>query len=219
MHFRSIGPALGLLSLGLALATPAAHAAGPASDVYIGGGLSYSRASSLGGSIDGALANQGFGSSSSANSSSTNPDLRLGYRVSPNFAVEATYDQVGNLSVQSAIATPGTDNAVGAWKSRGLGLHVLGIAPVDDHWSMYARAGVEQWRTTLNLNSNAGGTTAVANTSSNTALALGLGTSYALTPNVDATGEFTHFNHVGDSGGTGRSGLNQFSVGLRYHFL
>ncbi|SDP94577.1 Opacity protein [Rhodoferax sp. OV413] len=205
--------------LGLALAAPLAHAADPAGDVYVGGGLSVSRASGLGGKIDSALSSQGIASSTSADHSSTNPNFRLGYRINPNVAVEASYDRVGKMDLQSAISSPTADSASGTWKGHGLGLHVLGIAPLDDKWSLYGRVGVERWKTSLDLASNAGGSTGYDATSSHTSLALGAGAAYAISRNVDATAELVHYNHVGDATSTGRTGLNQFNFGLRYHFM
>ncbi len=49
-------------------------------------------------------------------------------------------------------------------------------------------------------------------------MALGAGVSYALTPNVDATAELIHYTRVGDAASTGGTGLNELSLGLRYHF-
>ena len=207
-----------LAPLGLVLAMPLAHAADPTGDVYVGGGLSMSRASGLGGKIDSALANQGVTSSSSADTSSTNPNFRLGYRVSPNVAVEASYDRVGKMDVQSAISSPSVDSAAGSWKAHGLGLHVLGIAPIDNKWSLYGRLGVERWKTNLDLSSTSGSTN-YSGSSTHTSLALGAGAAYAITPNVDATAELVHYTHVGDDTNTGRTGLNQFNLGLRYHFM
>ncbi|WP_394787740.1 outer membrane beta-barrel protein [Rhodoferax sp.] len=219
MKLNSIFSSISCVPLGLALAVPLAHAADPSGDVYVGGGLSVSRTSGLGGKIDSALGDQGITSSSSADHSSTNPNLRLGYRISPNLAVEASYDRVGKMDLQSAISSPTADTASGTWKGHGLGLHVLGIAPLDDKWSLYGRVGVERWKTSLDLSSNAGGLTSYAASSSHTSLALGAGAAYAITRNVDATAELVHYNHVGDETTTGRTGLNQFNLGLRYHFM
>lgn len=210
--------ALALAALGTVAA--AAHAAGPDStntpNVYVGGGLSFGRASGLGGKIDDALANQGYGSSSSADKSSTNPNLKLGYRISPNFAVEATYDRIGSMDVSSVV---NGDAAAGHWKSQGLGLHALAIAPLNDQWSVYGRLGVERWHTRMDLGSTDGGPTALANSGNSTSLVLGAGASYAISRNVDATAELVHYTHVGDAAATGRTGVNQVNVGVLYHFL
>jgi OOP family OmpA-OmpF porin len=208
------------LSLGAALAQPAQAAplAAGSQDVYLGGNIAYSRAPGLGGSIDGALSNQGLASSTSTSTPGTTAGLRLGYRFNPNLAVEASYDRIGSTDLQSAIASPAADTATGTWKAHGFGLHVLGIAPIDKQWSVYGRAGVVQWHTSLDTASATGSTPNVSTTGSNTSLALGAGVAYAISPNVDATAELVRYNRVGTSA-TGSSAVNQVNFGLRYHFL
>lgn len=181
--------------------------------------MAYSRTPDVAGGVDGALSNQGLTSNSSADHGSATAGLRLGYRINPNLAVEASYDRIASVNVQSAISAPLADTTSGTWKSHGFGLHVLGILPIDSQWSVYGRVGVEQFHTSLDLASNSGGATGVSATSSNTSLALGAGASYAISTNVDATAELVHYNRVGDAGSTGRSAVNQVNVGLRYHFL
>ncbi|MEO6972710.1 MAG: outer membrane beta-barrel protein [Rhodoferax sp.] len=209
-----------LLGLGLGLVAPAAQAAdgNAGTGLYLGGAISFNHASDLGAKIDSSLASQGYSSSSTADSWNTNGDLRLGYQFTPNFALEGTYDRVGNMDVQSALSAPTADTASGNRKSWGLGLHALGIVPIDSQWSVYGRLGVEQWHTSLNLTSNVGGPTGLSSSDNSTSLAMGAGVSYALTRNVDATAELIHYTRLGDASSTGRTGLNQFSLGLRYHF-
>ncbi|MEO5796086.1 MAG: outer membrane beta-barrel protein [Rhodoferax sp.] len=219
MKLNAVISSIAWVPLGLVLAAPLAHAANPGGDVYVGGGLSLNRAAGLAGKVDSTLASQGIASSTSGDHTSTNPNLQLGYRISPNLAVEATYDRVGKMDLQSNISAPTADTASGSWKGHGLGLHVLGIAPLDDKWSLYGRLGVERWHTSLDLASNAGGSTSYAASDSHTSLALGAGTAYAVTRNIDATAELVHYNHVGDAAATGRTGLNEFNLGLRYHFM
>lgn len=211
---------IGLLWLGLGLGASVARAAdgNAGTGLYVGGAVTFNHATDLGARIDAALAGQGYSSRSSADSWNTNGDLRLGYQFTPNFELEGTYDRVGNMGLQSALSAPTADTASGNWKSWGLGLHALGIVPIDSQWSVYGRLGVEQWHTSLNLTSNIGGPTSLSNSDNNTSLALGAGVSYALTRNVDATAELIHYTRLGDASSTGRTGLNQFSLGLRYHF-
>lgn len=220
MKMNPLWSPIGLLLLGIGLVAPAAHAAdgNAGTGLYLGGAISFNHANDLGAKIDSSLASQGYNSSSSADSWNTNGSLRLGYQFTPNFALEGSYDRVGNMGVQSALSSPTADTATGTWKSYGLGLHALGIVPIDSQWSVYGRLGVEQWHTSLNLTSSMGGPTSLSNSDNSTSLALGAGVSYALTRNVDATAELIHYTHVGDPTSTGRTGLNQFSLGLRYHF-
>jgi OmpA-OmpF porin, OOP family len=218
-RFSSI-PALSLCSAMCALAiAPAAFAAGPAPDIYVGGSLSINSTSQLGSKIDSALSSQGISSSTTAKQSAVNPGLRLGYKINPNLAVEASYDTLGSRSVSSDISSPAADTASGNWKSHGLGLHVVGILPIDNKWSVYGSAGLERWNTSLNTASNAGGTTAVSASSSNTALALGAGGAYAITSNVDLTAGLVHVSRIGNATNTGGTGLNSVNMGLRYHFM
>lgn len=219
MKSNALSAAILLASVGATFLSTAAFAADPGSDLYIGGSMALNRPSNLGGKIDSSLSNQGVTSTTSASNGSTNPGLHLGYRLNPNFAVEATYDRVGSVNLNSSVTAPAADTAVGSWKSRGLGLHVLGIQPIDQQLSVFGRVGVEQWRTSLNLASNAAGATNVNTVGTNMSLALGAGAAYAITPKVDLTGELTRYSRVGNASTTGQAGLNAFSVGVRYHFM
>jgi opacity protein-like surface antigen len=221
MKFNLSGSSVAMLSMAISLAVTATTAQAQSSEqnIYVGAGLSINRSSHLGSKIDGALGAQGISSSSSATASSTNPNLRLGYQINPNWAVEASYDRIGNLAAQSTVSQPSADTANGNWNARGYGLHVLGIVPVDQKFSVYGRIGVEQWNTHLSLASTTGGTTQLSNTSSNTSLAVGAGTSYKLSKTLDLTGEFTRYTAVGAMTTTGQEPVNQFSAGLRLHFM
>ena len=220
MKPNPLGSAIGLMLLALGLAVPSAQAAdgNAGTGLYLGGAISFNHATDLGAKIDSSLAGMGYGSGSSADSWNTGGDLRLGYQFTPNFALEGSYDRLGNFGVQSTLSSPTAGLASGDWKSWGLGLHAVGIVPINSQWSVYGRLGVEQWHTSLNLTSGVGAPIGVSGSDSSTSLAFGAGVSYALTRNVDATAELVHYNHVGDPGSTGRTGLNQLSLGLRYHF-
>jgi opacity protein-like surface antigen len=207
--------------VGAVVVVSPAFAADVSPGVYVGGALSLQGSQSIAGKVDAALASQGITSTRTRSSDDpgVGPSLRLGYRVNTNVAVEATLDNAGGTNIQSAMPAPVADSATGSWRARGLGLHVLGIQPVNDKLAVYGRVGLEQWRSKLNLASNAGGPTAIANTGSSTGLALGAGASYAVTPSVDATAELIHYTHGGIASSTGRTGLNAVNVGLLYHFM
>ncbi len=219
MKLHSLLSSIGLACTGAVLISSTAFAAEPVTSVYIGGGLAYSSASGLGGKIDSAMAAQGLGTSSTADSSSTNPNVRLGYQLNSNFAIEGSYDRVGTMNVQSAVSTPSADTASGTWKAHGLGLSVVGRLPIDNKWSVYGRLGAEQWRTSLNLTSNTGGATNAGTSSITTGLVTGLGTAYSVSRNIDATAEYIHYDRVGSTSVTGQTGINAFSLGVNYHFM
>lgn len=200
----------GLLAAGSALADPVS------TGWYAGGGINFASTPSLGSHVDGALAAQGLGSTAtSTHGGDAGAGLRLGYRLSPELAVEATYDHLDRIRLQTAL--PG-DTAAGTWKAHGLGLHVLGSMPLNDKLSLTGRLGVERWRTALDLGSTTGGATALSRSSSNTALAMGAGLSYAINPQFDATAELVHYSRVGNASATGHTGLSTVNFGLLYHF-
>jgi OOP family OmpA-OmpF porin len=196
-----------------------AQAASFTPNAYVGGDVAYGRASGVSSKVDGALASQGITANSQGDSSSTNPGLKLGYQFDKNWAVELSYDRLGKMSVNSGVSAPAADTATGDWKAHGYGIHAVGSLPLDSKWSVTGRVGLENWHTRLNLASTTGGATHVSQSSTNNALVLGVGASYAVSKNLDATGELVHYNRVGDAATTGRDGVNTLSVGVRYHFL
>jgi OmpA-OmpF porin, OOP family len=208
-----------LLSIGALFAAGHALAADGQPNVYVGGAVGWNKTANVGGKIDGAWATQGFGTTTSAERTSTNPSLQLGYRMNRNLSIETTFDRVGNLGAQSVVNTPTADTASGNWKAHGVGIHALVSQPIDNKLAVYGRVGVERWHTSLNMASNTAGPANLATSSNNMSLALGAGASYALSPNVDATAELIHHNRVGDAATTGRASLNTVNMGLRYHFL
>lgn len=214
LHRSAPVAVLALLLAAGALAPVAQARADDGTGLYVGASALFGNVGDLGGKVDAALANQGVAAQTSADSWSVNPGLRLGYRFTPNFALEGSYDRLGNLGLNGSL---GGGLASGNWKSWGLGLHAVGILPFASKWSLYGRLGVERWHTHLTLNPAAGGP-AVSTSDDSTGLAVGAGVSYSLTRNVDATAEWTHFTQIGDPNGTGRTGMNQLSLGLRYHF-
>ncbi len=217
-HLKSIFSIACASAVALSFGMTAAHADEPTTGLYIGTALGYNKSSNLNGRIDGALSTQGIGSTTSSGNTNVTPNFKLGYIINPSFAIEASYDSVGAINLQSSISSPAADTALGTWKATGMGLHMLGISPLYSQWSIVGRVGYESWKSTLNLTSNAGGTTAVATTSTNGGLVLGAGLSYAMSKNVDATGDFIHYFGVGNNATTGQSGINTFNVGMRYHF-
>ena len=204
---------------GAGLMATLTHAASFTPNAYVGADVAYGRASGLPSKVDGALASQGITAHSHGDSSSTNPGLKLGYQFDKNWAVELSYDRLGKMSVNSGITAPASDSASGDWKAHGYGIHAVGSLPLDSKWSMTGRVGLENWHTRLNLASTTGGATRVSQSSTNNSLVLGVGAAYAVSKNLDATGELVHYTRVGDSSTTGRDGVNTVNVGLRYHFM
>src|SRR2546426_9432585 len=145
-----------MLSNGLAAAQSADKAGW-----YAGLDLGRSRLGMSGADIDGALANQGVGGSSSLDRSDTGFGINGGYRFNRNFAVEAGWARLGDFSYSS---NTGTDTIDGKFKANALSLAGLGIYPLTPSWSVYGKAGLA--RTSVDLEASSGsGASAVSNQS------------------------------------------------------
>ena len=130
MNFKTTLPLL------LAIAAPSAFADGP----YVVGEVTHSNLSLDKGTFNKALTAAGAtGLSSSDDGSGTQWRLQAGYKFNPYLAIEAGYIDLGKADYKANFAG-GT--AKGSEKAGGLDLAVLGMYPVTDHLSVFAKAGL-----------------------------------------------------------------------------
>src|SRR2546426_11395601 len=156
MNKKAIAAFVLTLSSGLASAQSADKAGW-----YAGLDLGRSRLGMSGADIDGALANQGVGGSSSVDRSDTGFGINGGYRFNRNFAVEAGWARLRDFSYSS---NTGTDTIDGKFKANALSLAGLGIYPLTPNWSVYGKAGLARTSVDLEASSETGAT-AVSNQS------------------------------------------------------
>ncbi len=113
-----------------------------------------------------------------------------GYQFTPNFAVETGLVHLGRV-----------ENANGSVHARGEFVDAVGIAPLNDQWSLLGRLGVTHVTLdTSNGNDNGSG------------LKVGLGAQYALTKTVALRGEWERYRT--DAFGSNPS-INQYTFGVR----
>jgi OOP family OmpA-OmpF porin len=210
MNKKAIAAFALALSSGLASAQSASSKAG----WYAGLDLGRSRLGMSGSDLDGALANQGVGGSSSVDRSDTSFGINGGFRFNRNFAVEAAWDRLGDFSYSSST---GTDTIDGKFKADALSLAGVGIYPLTPNWSIYGKAGVARTSVHLDANSQTGAT-AVSNQSHDGIGALfGAGVTYDFAGGVFTKLGWDHYASVGDSS-TGQSSINTYSVGVGMRF-
>ncbi len=198
-----------LLSL-LALSTAAG-----ASDFYLLGEFTHSK-NTLGGNVfDSALSNAGAtGLSSSVKGGSNQVRLQLGYKVNPNFALEGGYIDFGKAKYSSTYLTP-AGSASGTVKAGGLDIAALGILPLSDSFSVFAKAGLVAARVKAELSSPL-----LSNSEKSNVVRplLGLGVSYKLNESMDLRGEYEHVSGLGKASTTGKMNDNMVSFGMAFHF-
>jgi len=137
-----------------------------------------------------------------------------GYQLTPNFALEAGYFNLGKFSYSTALPG-GTMN--GRYEVEGLNLDLVGTMPLSAKWSALARLGVQHAMTRDAF----GGPglpayASVDNSQRANNMKVGLGLQYEISPSVLVRGEAERYR-VKD--GVGNNGdVNLFSVSLVFPF-
>lgn len=176
-----------------------------AGEAYVFGAVGASNYTGNGKSeIDAALVGAGAtGLRSSMSNSSTGYKAGLGYQFNPNFAIEGSYVDVGSFKYSATTTNVGAINAEA--KGSGLNFSALGIAPINDNFSVFGKVGY----TSLTVKSSA----AVAGISVNgsedkNSASFGFGGIYKLTDKVGVRVEWEQLY----------SDVNMFTVGLQAKF-
>jgi OOP family OmpA-OmpF porin len=144
------------------------------------------------------------GLSSTSESSSTGYKLGLGYQFNPYVASEATYIDVGTAFKYRATITGGWVNVDA--KGSGMNFSVLGIAPINDQFSLFGKIGYTS-ATIKNSIVGAGGTASVPDEDKNSG-SFGIGGIYRVTKTLGIRAEWDKLY----------SDLSLASIGLQVNF-
>ena len=181
---------------------------------YAGLDLGRSRLGISGADIDGALANQGVGGSSSVDRSDTGFGINGGYRFNRNFAVEAAWERLGDFSYSS---NTGSDTIDGKFKANALSLAGLGIYPLTPNWSVYGKAGLARTSVDLEASSETGASAVSNQSHAGMGWLLGAGLTYDFSGGVFTKLGWDHYASVGDAA-TGQSAIDMYSLGVGMRF-
>lgn len=205
-----------LISLTL-LTLLAASGTAMADDWYLVGEVTHAKSKLDTGTTDSALAAAGATglATSTVKDHSNQWRLQLGYKVNPNFAVEAGYIDFGKAEYRSDYAQ---GSASGTVKAGGVDIAALGIAPITDDFSVFGKVGIVAAHVKTSLAATGLATPPGDSTSNVVAPLLGLGVSYKLSDNVDLRAEYDHVSKLGKSGKTDKIGSDMVSAGLVYRF-
>jgi len=208
---RALAVCLGIGST--LLFTEAQAANGPYVSVNLGAGISSLKK----GGIDSAVGAQNVNvSSGSSDTQDTIYGFNLGYRLSPNFAFEGGYVNLGEYGYQSNTADPVAGAVTGHFKSYGFTAAGVGILPLVNKVSLYGKLGVVEAHTTLTAYGSPGINTSNVSYDS-TGLLVGAGASYDITPQIATTLEWNRYGHLGNPG-TAYAAVNTYTLGLKYKF-
>jgi OmpA-OmpF porin, OOP family len=215
MKFALTSQALAIAALA-ALVSPLAMAQD--TGWYLGGNVG--RAATT---IDDARITQGLAAEGLATPSIDNQDrhtaykLYGGYQLSPHFAVEGGYFDLGHYGYNAHTVPTGTLN--GDTKLRGLNLDLVGTLPLVGNLSALGRIGVTSIRASDNFSATGAVRMPYASTSPSqrtTDFKIGAGLAYAFTPALSVRLEAERYRFKDAVGNRGNADM--VSVGLVYLF-
>ncbi|MDB5822032.1 MAG: flagellar motor protein MotB [Herminiimonas sp.] len=183
---------------------------------YAGANVGQSRAKIDDARITGGLQASGLATTSiNDDDRSTGYKLYGGYQINRNFALEGGYFDLGKFGFTANTAPAGTLS--GNTRMRGLNLDLVGILPITEKFSAFARAGVAYAEAKDNFSGTGAVNVLNPNPSRREAnYKLGLGVQYELTQALAMRGEVERYR-VNDAVGN-RGDINLVSVGLVYRF-
>jgi OOP family OmpA-OmpF porin len=139
----------------------------------------------------------------------------IGVPLSPNWAVEAGYFDLGRFGFGAATSPAGT--VTGTTRIQGLNLDLVGTLPITERWSLLGRVGAAYAETKGSFSGTAdSGVGAFSSSKRDTHYKYGFGTEYAFTPALTMRLEGERY-HVNDAIGQ-RENVDLISVGLVYRF-
>ena len=139
----------------------------------------------------------------------------IGVPLSPNWAVEAGYFDLGRFGFDAATSPAGTVS--GTTRIQGLNLDLVGTTPITERWSLLGRVGAAYAETKGSWGgTGASGVSAQSSNKRDTHYKYGFGTEYAFTPALTMRLEGERY-HVNDAVGQ-RANVDLISVGLVYRF-
>ena len=146
--------------------------------------------------------------------------LFVGYQFNKNLAVEGGYVDLGKpIELNSVVTAPSAGTLKGTIKNNGLNLDVLGILPINDAFSAFAKVGLYYSKTTFDISATGGGGTAAGSWSkSEINPKFGLGANYAFTKNVGVRAEWERYKNLGDADTTGEGDVDLWSIGATFKF-
>lgn len=206
-----------LAASAISLVTAAAFAG----DWYVAGSLGQSKVKDTGKSdIDAALVSVGVtGLSSSLDDTDTAYKLQLGYKFTPNWAIEGGYVDLGQFEYNAAFTGPVAGSANAKIEATGWNIAGVGTLPINDQFSVFGKLGLIDAKVKGSVSATGGGATASGSASKTKAKAnWGIGANYAFDKQWGIRAEWERFNKLGDEDTTGESNVDLLSLGVVLNF-
>lgn len=216
-HIRS-AIVIAVLGLGFAGMSGAAQAEGWYGGVGAGGSKVKIDDSSINSDI---MTIPGVTSSRTTSKDETDTGWKLfaGYKFNPNFALEGGYVDLGKFKLDTAITSvsgPGTAHS--EIKATGWNIDAVGIVPLQNNFSVFARLGVIRPEVKLDVTATGpAGTASGSDKDTSSKAKYGLGVQYDFTKTVGLRGEWERYHNLGDKDKTGQGDVDLWSVNLVFN--
>lgn len=182
------------------------------SGFYIGGSFGQSRISDFSGSdVDTELRSIGITSTTGTDDKDTGWKAFAGYRIMKYLAVEGAYTNFGEASATVTATAPIAGTANVKLENESWSLSAVGILPLGDKFSLFARLGFNVWNVDASASGTGSGGTAYSGSDDGSGGLYGLGAAYSLTPNLNLRAEWERYDFDGNN-------LDFVSVGLGWSF-
>lgn len=135
-----------------------------------------------------------------------------GYRFNPHLAVEAQYMDFGSSTAKYALTTGAAKEE---FTVHAMSVAAVGILPVADSISLFAKIGPAATTAKTSVNASALG---AAGTAKKTVLLAGVGATFQVTDSFHVRAEYERLGQVGKAGTPGRATPSAFTVGVGYKF-
>jgi OOP family OmpA-OmpF porin len=183
---------------------------------YVEGSVGWSNHGMDGSDINRVFGSRGVTSSSSFDNTDTAWGLTLGYRITPNWGIEGSYNDFGKFKYSGTISRPIPGAVGGDYKANAWSLAGVGTIPLDKAFSLYGRLGLAYSEAKLSASSTGSAVSGAKN--HDTGWMLGLGAKYDFTPAVYARLGWDRYFRVGDDQSTGRGDIDVVGAGVGFRF-
>lgn len=140
-----------------------------------------------------------------------------GYQLNPNFALEASYLNIGEASKLTDTSIPGI-TFTGTVKVTTLQLGGVAIMPLNEQFSAFAKAGLAHVTVDTSATVTGAAITVPSESATNNNFFWGLGAQYNLTDKLAVRAQYEDLGTIGDANATGDTKFTLMSAGLILKF-
>lgn len=192
-----------------------------AGDWYVIGSLGQSKdKSDSKGEIDASItAIPVAGLTSTFDDKDTGYKLQLGYKLTPNWAIEGGYVDLGKFKYSASFTGPVAGTASAEAKATGWNIAAIGALPINDQFTVFGKLGFVDAKVELSASASGSGATASGGESSTKVKPnYGIGATYNFDKAWGLRAEWERYSKLGDEDKTGESDVDFISLGIVYNF-